>query len=119
MRRGLMPFRFENMWLKEEGFKDKPQAWWESLNFSGTARFVLVAKLKALKPLLREWNKNVFGKVEVNKAMALNQVEFWDKVEAARPLVVHELEARRDIKEDFKKWVLLEEISWRQKSREL
>ena len=114
-----MPFRFENMWLKEEGFKDKPQAWWESLNFSGTARFVLVAKLKALKPLLREWNKNVFGKVEVNKAMALNQVEFWDKVEAAWPLVVHELEARRDAKEDFKKWVLLEEISWRQKSREV
>ena len=76
--------------------------------------------MKALKPLLREWNKNVFfGKVEVNKAMTLNQVEFWDKVEAARPLVVHELEARRDIKEDFKKWVLLEEISWRQKSREL
>ena len=71
-----MPFRFENMWLKEESFKDKLQAWWESLNFSGTTSFVLVAKLKALKPLLREWNKNVFGKVEVNKVLALNQVDF-------------------------------------------
>ena len=48
-----MPFRFENMWLKEESFKDKLQAWWESLNFSGFASFVLAAKLKALKPLLR------------------------------------------------------------------
>ena len=76
--------------------------------------------MKALKPLLREWNKNVFfGKVEVNKALTLNQVEFWDKVEVARPLVVHELEARRGTNEDFKKWVLLEEISWWHKSREL
>ncbi|KAJ9682487.1 hypothetical protein PVL29_018413 [Vitis rotundifolia] len=114
-----MPFRFENMWLKEEGFKDKLQAWWESLNFSGIASFVLGVKLKALNPLLREWNRNVFGKVEVNKALALNQVEFWDKVEVAWSLSFHELEARRSAKEDFQKWVLLEEISWRQKSREL
>ncbi|RVW44142.1 hypothetical protein CK203_089377 [Vitis vinifera] len=119
VRRGPMPFRFENMWLKEEGFKDKLQAWWESLNFNGIASFVLGAKLKALKPLLREWNRNVFGKVEVNKALVLNQVEFWDNVEVAWPLAVHELEARRGAKEDFKKWVFLEDISWRQKSREL
>ena len=80
---------------------------------------MLVAKLKALKPLLRDWNRNDFGKVEVNKALALNQVDFWDKVELTRPLTVHELEARRGAKEDFKRWVLLEEISWRQKSREV
>ena len=71
VRRGTMPFRFENMWLKE-GFKDKVQAWWEGLSFSGFASFVLEAKLKALKPLLRDWNRNDFGKVEANKALALN-----------------------------------------------
>ena len=43
--------------------------------------------------------------------MALKQVEFWDKEEIVRPLVVHEMEVRREAKEDFKKWVLLEEIS--------
>ncbi|RVW79790.1 Transposon TX1 uncharacterized 149 kDa protein [Vitis vinifera] len=69
---------------------------WEGEGGEGGVGFCLRAKLKALKPLLREWNKNVFGKVEVNKALALNQVEFWDKVEVARPLVVRELEARRE-----------------------
>ena len=108
-----MPFRFENMWLKEEGFRDKLQAWWEGPNFSGSASFVLVAKFEALKLLLRDWNRNVFGKVEVNKTLASNQVDFWDKEEITRPLAVHEMEARREAKEDFKKWVLLEEISWR------
>ena len=54
VRRDPEPFRFENMWLKEEGFKDKLQAWWEGLNFNGFASFVLATKLKALKPLLRD-----------------------------------------------------------------
>ncbi|KAJ9688711.1 hypothetical protein PVL29_014385 [Vitis rotundifolia] len=114
-----MPFRFENMWPKEEGFKEKVQVWWIELNFRGFASFVLASKLKALKPLLRDWNKLEFGKVEVNKAVALNQVDFWDKVELSRPLSDQEVEARKGAKEDFKKWALLEEISWRQKSREV
>ena len=65
MRRGPTPFRFENMWLKEEGFKDVPRTWWEGLNFFGSASFILAEKLKALKPLLKRWNKEVFGLYEV------------------------------------------------------
>ena len=51
--------------------------------------------------------------------MALKQVEFWDEEEIVRLLAVHEMEARREAKEDFKKWVLLKEISWRRKSMEV
>ena len=29
MRRGPTPFRFENMWLKEEGFQEVLRKWWE------------------------------------------------------------------------------------------
>ena len=54
MRRGLAPFRFENMWLKEERFKDVLRLWWEGLNFSGSTSFI---KMKALKPIMRSWNK--------------------------------------------------------------
>ena len=36
VRKGLVPFRFENMWLKEEGFKDLLIGWWQSLRFSGS-----------------------------------------------------------------------------------
>ncbi|RVW15499.1 putative inactive ATP-dependent zinc metalloprotease FTSHI 1, chloroplastic [Vitis vinifera] len=32
LKRGPSPFRFENMWLEEEGFKDKMKTWWGSLN---------------------------------------------------------------------------------------
>ena len=47
--RGKSPFRFENMWLKSEGFKDRVHSWWNRYSFSGTPSFVLAKKLKALK----------------------------------------------------------------------
>ncbi|RVW77230.1 putative ribonuclease H protein [Vitis vinifera] len=62
MTRGPTPFRFENMWLKEEGFKEE---------------------------------------------------------ERVRELSLEEEEARKEAREMYKKWVLLEETSWRQKSREI
>ena len=33
--------------------------------------------------------------------------------------VIEELEARNEAREEYKKWVLFEEITWRQKSREV
>ena len=54
------------MWLKFEGFKDLLRNWWQSLHFSGSG-FVLASKLKALKGILRAWNKEVFGRVDLKK----------------------------------------------------
>ncbi|RVW28979.1 LINE-1 reverse transcriptase-like [Vitis vinifera] len=86
--------------------------------FSGSASYVLVSKLKALKSLLRDWNKLEFGKVEVNKALALSQVDFWENGVISDSLCSGG-GRKRGAKEDFKKWALMEEISWRQKSREV
>ena len=61
MRRGPTPFRFENMWLKEEGFKEVLRKWWEGIQVSGLASYILSKKLKALKPILKNWNREVFG----------------------------------------------------------
>ena len=52
MRRGPTPFKFENIWLKED-FKNVLRTWREGLNFNGSTSFILAEKLKALKPLLR------------------------------------------------------------------
>ena len=59
----------------------------------------------------------VFGNVGVQKAKAINQLVFWDKEEATRLLTTHQLEARRVARKGYKRWVLLEKVSWRQKSR--
>ena len=59
IRRGKIPFRFENMWLKVEGFKDLARNWWEGYNVQGSCSYILDAKLKALKQDLKSWNKEV------------------------------------------------------------
>ena len=47
----------------------------------------------------------------MNKSLALDKVSYWDSQEKSRSLLMEELEARKEAKEDFKKWALMEEIS--------
>ena len=61
----------------------------------------------------------MFGKIEVQKTLALNCVNFWDKMESCRSLSLEKEGSRREARENYKKWVVLEKMSWRQKSREI
>ena len=119
VRSGPSPFRFELMWLKFRGFRELLKGRWQNLKFHGSFSYILAAKLKALKGLLKSWNMEVFGRVEVKKKEALQRVSFWDDLEMQRELVLEEREERIMAKEEYKSWAVLEEISWRQKSREL
>ncbi|RVX01682.1 hypothetical protein CK203_024374 [Vitis vinifera] len=96
MTRGLTPFRFENMWLKGEVFKEVLRKWWEGLQISGTASYILSEKLKALKPILKKWNTEVFGQIKVKKQEAWNSLDFWDKEERVRELSSEEEETRKE-----------------------
>ncbi|RVW59638.1 hypothetical protein CK203_103273 [Vitis vinifera] len=77
------------------------------------------AKLRALKDILNIWNKEVFGLIETKKGEALRQVVYWDEMEKCSALNLEDCEARKEARKSYKSWVLREEISWRQKSREL
>ena len=79
----------------------------------------MAVKLRALKQDLRVWNTEVFGNVSTKKLAALFQLGFWDAKKREKSLSMEEREVRRRVVEDFKNWAALEEISWRQKSREL
>ena len=67
MRSGASPFRFKNMWLEAEGFKDLLKRWWTGYNFRGSYSLILAAKLKALKSDLKRWKNMVFGNVSIRK----------------------------------------------------
>ena len=118
VRTGPSPFCFELMWLKYEGFKETLKGWWQNLQYHGSFSFIISAKLKALKGLLKNWNREVFGKVEYQKKDALRRVSYWDELEKERGLSLEEVEERVKAKDDFKSWALMEETSWGKKSRE-
>jgi hypothetical protein len=79
-RHGKRPFRFENMWLKSEGFVERVKGWWQSYPFHGTSSYVLAQKLKALKGDLKKWNEECFGNVAVKSHQLLAELRVLETV---------------------------------------
>ena len=74
VRRGQSAFKFENMWLKAEGFIDRVKQWWEGYSFEGSPSFILAQKLKALKSYLKKWNMEEFGDLAFRKKNKLTKL---------------------------------------------
>jgi hypothetical protein len=117
LQHGKRSFKFENMWLKEEGFVDKVRDWWGSFSFEGTPSFVLEKKLQALKGKIKEWNSEVFGDVGARTKAWAEEVKSLDSFEEIRGLSDEEKERRSRLVSDLEGSLLQEEICWRQKSR--
>ena len=107
------------MWMKENGFKDLLRSWWMGFQFGGSFNFTLFEKLKALKASLKIWNREVFGNIIARKELAIKHMVLWDSVEGDRVLPTEEQNIIKQALEEYKKWVIIEETSWRQKFREL
>ncbi len=93
--------------------------WWDSYAFSGSPSFILVQKLKALRVDLRRWNAEVFGDVNLRKNNLLTSIQNLDGLEEDGHLSLEDKLARDHLKSDFEHVLLLDEITWRQKSRTL
>ena len=119
VKKGKTPFCFENMWLLADGFKELVRKWWTKYPVFGSSSHCLAEKLKALKKDLRVSNKEVFNNVPFRKSEAFSRVQLWDSKERVNPLSIEEAEVRKEALEEYKKWALLEEASWRQKFREI
>ena len=76
LRRGPSPFRFENMWLKVEGFKDFLRSWWQGTVIRGNVSFRLAAKLKELKQKIKSWNRMSLGGWNAIKFQLFNKWSF-------------------------------------------
>ncbi len=95
MLRGKIPFRFENIWLKSEGFVDRVQRWWSAYSFSSPLSFILACKLKALKTDLKKWNLLEFGNVGCKQHHLLGQLEALNSRECSGGLSSSEINLSR------------------------
>ena len=117
--RGRCAFKFENMWLKVEGFVEKVQQWWSSYSFLGYPSFVLAQKLKALKEDLKKWNKEEFGDLAFKNKCLLLELLGLDAKEDILGLSLEDQARRTQVKGEIEVLASLEETFWRQKSRAL
>jgi hypothetical protein len=93
--------------------------WWDSYLFQGSPSFVLAHKLKALKLDLKKWNEKVFGNIESNKRKLIEDLQAFDVIEESRALWEEEILRKVEVVRDLEKYSLMEEVSWRHKSRVL
>ena len=117
VNKGRSAFKFENMWLKEEGFVERVRQWWNGYCFAGSPSFILARKLKALKEDLKRWNKEEFGDLAFRKKCLLFELLGLDARGDFSGLSQEDQSHRIQIKGEIANIASLEEISWRQKSR--
>ena len=103
------------MWLKEEGFVERVQQWWNGYCFLDSPSFILAYKLKALKDYLKKWNKGEFGDLAFRKKCLLSELLGLDAREDLLGLLQEEQTRRIQIKGDIAHFASLEEISWETK----
>ncbi|PNX54610.1 cysteine-rich receptor-like protein kinase, partial [Trifolium pratense] len=75
---GPKPFKFNNYWLQHPDFFAFVKQTWENLDIRGKKTFVLKEKLRKLKEILKVWNREVFGILDLNidkTVKELNEVE--------------------------------------------
>ena len=119
VRLGQSAFKFENMWLKVEGFVDRVKHWWDGYSFAGSPSFILAQKLKVLKANLKKWNMEEFSDLAFKKNNLLTELMDLDAREELVGLSDEDQIRHLQIKGDIEQLASLEEIPWRQKSRAL
>ncbi|MCH85190.1 LINE-1 reverse transcriptase like, partial [Trifolium medium] len=72
---GPKPFRFNNFWLNNKSFHKVVEDAWNSFQVSGWKSFVLKEKLKLLKVVLKQWNKEVYGNVDYKIEKTTEEIE--------------------------------------------
>ena len=111
VRRSRSAFKFENMWLKVEGFVNRVKHWWDGYSFTGSPSFILAQKLKALKADLKKWNREEFGDLAFRKKNLLTELMGLDAREELVGLSDEDQICRLQIKGDIDQLAFLEGFS--------
>ncbi|XP_058732795.1 uncharacterized protein LOC131604368 [Vicia villosa] len=118
---GPKPFCFNNSWFKHEDFNAFVAQEWKKMEVRGRGDFVLYEKLKKLKERLREWNREVFGWIDLKVEDAKEKINTLDKEIEVNMRGVNDEEVleRRLATKDFWNYLNIKESMLRLKSRYL
>uniref|UniRef100_A0A0V0IG31 Putative ovule protein n=1 Tax=Solanum chacoense TaxID=4108 RepID=A0A0V0IG31_SOLCH len=111
-------FKFENWWLKVDGFNVMVQGWWNNFEVEGCPDYKLSSKLKMTKTKLKDWSKN-FSEAAHRKNCLLEELAELDRIQNDRILNDEEMVIKTTTLVELEVLAKYEEASWRQKSRVL
>ncbi|XP_058758041.1 uncharacterized protein LOC131631265 [Vicia villosa] len=116
---GPKPFKFNNEWFSLDSFLPFVENEWKSMVVEGRGDFVLKEKLRILKDKLKAWNKEVFGKIELElEECVCNINKEDDKLDSdSSPSFIDNLDLRKEASGNFWKNLRIKENMIIQKSR--
>ncbi|XP_059436107.1 uncharacterized protein LOC132169034 [Corylus avellana] len=111
IQREKRPFKFENMWLKVDGFVDLVRSWWLFYHFIGPHSFILGKKLKALKVDIKIWNEPIFCNMESLNKARVAELNAFHKLEGVRDLDTEEKARKSQVVSELELSLLQDEIT--------
>ncbi|XP_058755007.1 uncharacterized protein LOC131628158 [Vicia villosa] len=76
---GPKPFKFNNEWFSSEAFIPFVMKEWNSFDVKGRGDFILKEKLRLFKEVLKRWNKEVFGKIDLEVEDVVHEINDVDE----------------------------------------
>ncbi|XP_077249257.1 uncharacterized protein LOC143888720 [Tasmannia lanceolata] len=114
---GPAPFRFELAWLEDSFMEGRLASWWTDCVFEGPADVIIGKKLRFLKSKLKEWAKEKKELDHGRKRILEDRMLELNALEECGLASDEDYEDRGRLSQEHKGLLLLEEISWRKKSR--
>ncbi|CAK8566094.1 unnamed protein product [Lathyrus sativus] len=75
---GPKPFKFNNEWFAKDDFLAFTEREWKDIHVEGRGDFVLKEKLKIFKDRLKWWNREVFGKIDLEVEERVGDINAGD-----------------------------------------
>jgi hypothetical protein len=107
-------FRFENYLFNHPGCIEQIECAWASHSRSGNSAYIVSAKFKNLRRILKHWSKGIsnLSKLIANCNMT---IAFFDKLEELRSLYPQEFIFRKIIKVHIGNLLRMQNQYWRQR----
>lgn len=95
---GSKPFMVNDVWFEDKSFLPFVESEWNNLKVSGRSDYVLKKKFCLLKFSLRRWNKNIFGRFDLEIKEGIKNINEADLLlSSCRDNLVQEVVAKRSV----------------------
>ncbi|XP_057855881.1 uncharacterized protein LOC131065401 [Cryptomeria japonica] len=112
------PFKFEQMWYKDENIFKLLEKWWKEEEVLVSKMFIVANKLKIIKRKLLEWNADHFGNIFDRKQSVETELKAVNTEVLKSGMDETIFLREKALLKDYEDILAKKEIYWRQKSRE-
>ncbi|GLJ25223.1 hypothetical protein SUGI_0482560 [Cryptomeria japonica] len=111
-------FKFLSMWWRDETFLVNLKNWWQEGNiYSGYPSFKFIKRIQFLKNKIKDWNKNSFKNIFVEKGRIEEKLEEIGNKVMQFGITNVEFELEKSLKTQYLEILKREELYWKDKSR--